>query len=65
MKGIIESIGASMILAMERIGFACRLFLDSIYWLIVGRKYKQKLRLAQVAYTLSLHVALPIRKSVV
>ncbi|HPI95030.1 MAG TPA: ABC transporter permease [Gammaproteobacteria bacterium] len=49
MKGIIESIGASMILAMERIGFACRLFLDSIYWLIVGRKYKQKLRLAQVA----------------
>ena len=49
MKGIIESIGASMILAIERIGFASRLFLDSIYWLIVGRKYKQKLRLAQVA----------------
>ena len=40
MKGIIESIGASMILAIERIGFASRLFLDSIYWLIVGRKYK-------------------------
>lgn len=38
-----------MVLAIERIGFAIRLFLDSIYWLIIGRKYKQKLRLSQVA----------------
>lgn len=48
MKSIIENIGASIILSVERIGFAIRLFFDSIYWLIVGRKYKQKLRLSQV-----------------
>jgi phospholipid/cholesterol/gamma-HCH transport system permease protein len=49
MKSVIENIGASMVLVVERLGFAIRLFLDSIYWLFFGRKYKQKLRLAQVA----------------
>lgn len=49
MKSIIENIGSSMVLIIERIGFAIRLFLDSIYWLIIGRKFKQKIRLAQVA----------------
>lgn len=48
MKSLIEGIGASMVLTVERVGFAIRLFLDSFYWLIFGRKYKQKLRLAQV-----------------
>ena len=34
--------------AIERIGFAIRLFWDSFYWLIIGRRYKQKVRLRQV-----------------
>lgn len=45
----VESIGIWTIQAIERIGFGMRLFWDSIYWLIVGRRYKQKLRLRQVA----------------
>jgi phospholipid/cholesterol/gamma-HCH transport system permease protein len=45
----IENIGSSIILVIERLGFAIRLFLDSIYWLFMGRKYNQKLRLSQVA----------------
>lgn len=49
MKSVLENFGASIVLAVERIGFATRLFFDSIYWLFLGRKYKQKLRLAQVA----------------
>ena len=49
MKSIIENIGSSVVLIIERIGFAIRLFLDSFYWLFFGRKFKQKLRLAQVA----------------
>ncbi|MCF6288782.1 MAG: ABC transporter permease [Proteobacteria bacterium] len=48
MKTIVESIGASVVLSIARVGFATRLLLDSIYWLILGRKYKQKLRLSQV-----------------
>jgi len=48
MKSVIENLGAGIVLAIERIGFAIRLFLDSIYWLLFGRKYKQKLRLSQV-----------------
>jgi len=34
--------------AIERLGFAMRLFWDSFYWLIIGRRYKQKVRLRQV-----------------
>ncbi len=34
--------------SIERLGFAMRLFWDSFYWLIIGRRYKQKLRLRQV-----------------
>jgi phospholipid/cholesterol/gamma-HCH transport system permease protein len=48
MRSFIENIGYSMILAVERLGFAIRLFIDSIYWLIFGRKYRQNLRLSQV-----------------
>ncbi len=49
MKSFVENIGASIVLGIERIGFAMRLFLDSFYWLVFGRKYKQRLRLSQVA----------------
>jgi len=49
MKVVIENIGSSVVFMIERVGFAVRLFLDSFYWLFFGRKYKQKLRLAQVA----------------
>jgi phospholipid/cholesterol/gamma-HCH transport system permease protein len=45
----IENIGSSIILGIERLGFAIRLLLDSIYWLFMGRKYNQKLRFSQVA----------------
>lgn len=48
MKKAIENIGASVVLALERLGFAIRLFFDSFYWLFFGRKYNQKLRLSQV-----------------
>jgi phospholipid/cholesterol/gamma-HCH transport system permease protein len=48
MKTTIENIGALMILGIERLGFAIRLFLDSMYWLFFGRKYNQKLHLSQV-----------------
>ncbi len=48
MKAAIEQIGASMVMVIERLGFAIRLFFDSFYWLFFGRKYKQKLRLSQV-----------------
>jgi len=48
MKGAIENFGAAIILVVERLGFAIRLFLDSIYWMLFGRKFKQKLRLTQV-----------------
>lgn len=44
----VEHIGKWTYQSIERIGFAIRLFWDSFYWLIVGRKYKQKLRLRQV-----------------
>ncbi|MGJ8662771.1 MAG: MlaE family ABC transporter permease [Marinicella sp.] len=44
----VESIGIWTYQAIERIGFAIRLFWDSFYWLIIGRRYKQKLRLRQV-----------------
>ncbi len=50
-KGLIdkiESIGLWTYQSIERIGFAMRLFWDSFYWLIVGRRYKQKVRLRQV-----------------
>ncbi len=48
MKAFVEQIGASIVLVIERLGFAIRLFFDSFYWLFVGRKYKQKLRFSQV-----------------
>ena len=41
MKEVIEKVGAAIVLGIERLGFAVRLFLDSIYWLIFGRFYKQ------------------------
>ncbi len=44
----IESLGQTVVQYLERLGFAMRLFWDSFYWLIVGRKYKQRLRFAQV-----------------
>jgi phospholipid/cholesterol/gamma-HCH transport system permease protein len=44
----IESVGMWTIHAVERLGFAMRLFWDSFYWLIVGRRYKQRVRLRQV-----------------
>ncbi|WP_246027022.1 MlaE family ABC transporter permease [Marinicella litoralis] len=44
----VESIGISTFQAVERLGFAMRLFWDSFYWLIIGRRYKQKVRLRQV-----------------
>ena len=49
MKGLIEQTGMYMVQGIERIGFAIRLLLDSIYWLIFGRSYNQKLKLSQVA----------------
>lgn len=48
MKTSIENFGSSIVLAVERVGFAIRLLFDSIYWLFLGRKYNQKLRLSQV-----------------
>ncbi len=48
MKVLVENIGSKVVLAVERLGFAIRLFLDCFYWLFFGRKYKQKLKLAQV-----------------
>jgi len=44
----IESLGMWSHQAIERLGFAMRLFWDSFYWLIIGRRYKQRVRLAQV-----------------
>jgi len=44
----IENIGMWSVQAIERLGFAMRLFWDSFYWLIIGRRYKQKVRLRQV-----------------
>lgn len=44
----VESLGQVIVQFLERLGFAMRLFWDSFYWLIVGRKYKQKLRFSQV-----------------
>ncbi|MFC3193104.1 MlaE family ABC transporter permease [Marinicella sediminis] len=44
----IESLGMWSYQAIERLGFAMRLFWDSFYWLIIGRRYKQRVRLAQV-----------------
>jgi phospholipid/cholesterol/gamma-HCH transport system permease protein len=44
----IESLGMWSFQAIERLGFAMRLFWDSFYWLIIGRRYKQRVRLAQV-----------------
>ena len=44
----VESIGMWTYQSIERIGFAIRLFWDSFYWLIVGSRYKQRLRLRQV-----------------
>lgn len=43
-----EQTGLFIVQGIERIGFAIRLFLDSIYWLIFGRKYNQRLKLSQV-----------------
>lgn len=34
--------------AIERFGFAIRLFWDSFYWLFVGRRYKQRVRFHQI-----------------
>lgn len=44
----IEQIGMWSYQAIERVGFAIRLFWDSFYWLIIGRRYQQKVRLRQV-----------------
>nr|WP_255589835.1 ABC transporter permease [Marinicella sp. NBU2979] len=44
----IELIGMWSYQAIERVGFAIRLFWDSFYWLIIGRRYQQKIRLRQV-----------------
>jgi phospholipid/cholesterol/gamma-HCH transport system permease protein len=49
MKALFEQTGQFMVLGIERFGFAIRLLLDSIYWLVFGRAYNQKLKLAQVA----------------
>jgi phospholipid/cholesterol/gamma-HCH transport system permease protein len=49
MKELIEQTGMYMVQGIERIGFAIRLLLDSLYWLFFGRSYNQKLKLAQVA----------------
>ncbi len=45
----IEHLGQRMVQSVERVGFAMRLLWDSLYWLVVGRRYKQRVRLAQVA----------------
>jgi len=59
---IIENVGLAVIQSIERIGFAVRLFWDSFYWLIVGRKYKQRVRLSQIAEQMRINGfdALPI-----
>lgn len=44
----IEAIGMWTYQAVERLGFAIRLFWDSFYWLLIGRRYKQKVRMRQV-----------------
>ncbi|MCX7544106.1 MlaE family ABC transporter permease [Marinicella gelatinilytica] len=44
----VENLGQMTVQALERLGFAMRLFWDSFYWLIAGRKYKQRLRFSQV-----------------
>ncbi|MCF6300085.1 MAG: ABC transporter permease [Proteobacteria bacterium] len=44
----IEKLGFIVYQSFERLGFAMRLFWDSFYWLIVGRKYRQRLRLSQL-----------------
>lgn len=44
----IEALGMWSHQAIERLGFAMRLFWDSFYWLIIGRRYKQRVRLSQV-----------------
>jgi phospholipid/cholesterol/gamma-HCH transport system permease protein len=44
----IESLGMWSYQAIERLGFAMRLFWDSFYWLFIGRRYKQRVRLSQV-----------------
>lgn len=44
----VEQLGQSSIQAVERFGFAIRLFWDSFYWLVVGRRYKQKVRFHQI-----------------
>ncbi|MCF6318289.1 MAG: ABC transporter permease [Proteobacteria bacterium] len=48
MKALIENFGSKIVLVIERLGFAVKLFFDCFYWLFFGRKYKQKLRLSQV-----------------
>ena len=44
----IETIGMWSYQAIERVGFAIRLFWDSFYWLIIGRRYQQRVRLRQI-----------------
>ncbi|WP_154222424.1 MlaE family ABC transporter permease [Marinicella rhabdoformis] len=44
----IEKIGMASAQAIEKFGFAVRLFWDSFYWLIVGRRYKQKVHFHQI-----------------
>ncbi len=49
MRALIEALGARVVQAIERFGFGVSLLFESIYWLIVGPRYKQRVHLWQIA----------------
>lgn len=58
----LENIGRIIVQSIERFGFAVRLFTDSFYWLLLGRRYQQKVRLSQIIEQIRVNFvdALPI-----
>lgn len=50
MKQQIEKIGRVTVSAVEELGYAMMLFLESIYWLVLGKKNKQPVSLSLIFY---------------
>ncbi len=50
MKQQIEKIGRVTVSAIEELGYAMMLFLESIYWLVLGKKNKQPVSLSLIFY---------------
>lgn len=47
--GVVERVGRSAINGVQECGYAAAIFVESVYWLLVGRRWRQPVRMSAVA----------------